>query len=177
MKLRIHTIYLIILFSLTISNCYAKNLIIDEEKSKLTYSLSEFGFVFKRKPLPMKGFIDVDKNSLKKIDMTVRFTSKSSFFRKFINYDKYPDFTFVSKNNEPIDLKNKTFKISGDVTFHGVTKNIEVELLNNSDDENFFFSGNLDMKMTDFDLIPPRFLFFRIDDLIKTEVEIYSSKV
>jgi len=52
-----------------------------------------------------------------------------------------------------------------------------VELKNVSDTENYLFTGEINIKMTEFGLIPPRFLFFRVDDHIKTEVEIYSNKI
>jgi hypothetical protein len=177
MRRKNYIIYLFILFSLTISNCSAKDLIINEEKSKLTYSLSEFGFVFKKKPLPMRGFLNIEKDLLNKIDLKVKFTSKNPFFRKFINYKQYPDFSFISTEKNPINFEKESFTITGDVSFHGVTKRMTIELKNASDIENYLFTGEINIKMTDFGLTPPRFLFFRVDDHIKTEVEIYSNKV
>lgn len=164
---------------LTLNNpCHAVNFQIDEEKSKLTYSLSDFGIVFKRKSLPMKGFIQTEKAQLKKINLTVRFTSKNPFFRKFIEYDKYPDFTFVSTLENPIDLKDeKSVTLKGNVTFHGVTRQINAELENLSTDKEFIFSGPINIKMTSFGLTPPRFLIFKVDNLIKTNVEIHSTPI
>lgn len=172
-------IYTTLGFLLTINfPCYATNFQINEEKSKLTYSLSEFGIVFKRKPLPMKGFIQIEKDLLKKIVLTVRFTSKNPFFRRFIEYDKYPDFTFSSTLDNPILIKNQGFiTVKGKVTFHGITKEIKINLENTSTNSEFVFKGPINIKMTEFGLTPPRFLFFRVDDKIETEVEIYSTPI
>lgn len=158
--------------------CYATNFQINEEKSKLTYSLSDFGIVFKRKPLPMKGFVQVEKDLLKKIDLTVRFTSKNPFFRNFIEYDKYPDFTFTSTLENPIAFKNEKYiTLKGNVTFHGITKKINAKLKNLSTENEFIFRGPINIKMTEFGLTPPRFLIFKVDNLIKTDAEIYSTPI
>lgn len=164
---------------LTINNpCYATNFQINEEKSKLTYSLSDFGIVFKRKPLPMKGFVQVEKDLLKKIDLTVRFTSKNPFFRSFIEYDKYPDFTFTSTLEKPIAFKDEKYiTLKGNVTFHGITRQITAKLKNLSTENEFIFRGPINIKMTNFGLTPPRFLIFKVDNTIKNDVEIYSTPI
>lgn len=172
-------IYITLVFLFTINYpSHATNFQINEEKSKLTYSLSQFGIVFKRKPLPMKGFVQIEKELLKKISLTVRFTSQNPFFRKFIEYNKYPDFTFLSALENPITFKDqKTINVKGHVTFHGITKQIEAQLENFSTDNEIVFKGPINIKMTEFGLKPPRFLIFRVDDAIKTDVEIYSSPI
>lgn len=163
---------------ITSKACYATNFQINEEKSKLTYSLSDFGIVFKRKPLPMKGFIQTERDLLKKISLTVRFTSHNPFFRSFIEYDKYPDFSFTSNLEKPIIFKDEKYiTLKGKVTFHGITKEINAKLKNLSTENEFFFRGPINIKMTEFGLKPPRFLIFKVDNLIKTDVEIYSTPI
>ncbi len=168
-------IYSTLCFLLTIDlSSHAKISKINEEKSKLTYALSEFGIVFKRKPLPMMGTINIENNNFKSVDLVVRFTSKNPFFRRFIDYDKYPDFSFSSSLLKPLKItEGVPFNIEGLVTFHGVTKKIKIALIKEIIDDKDAIHGNIEIKMTEFGLTPPRFLFFRVDDLIENKIEIY----
>jgi len=45
----------------------------------------------------------------------------------FFDAAKYPTFTFKSKSVKKVDAKN--YKVSGDFTFHGVTKTIELDVV------------------------------------------------
>jgi len=47
----------------------------------------------------------------------------------FFDVQKYPTFTFKSKSVKKIDAKN--YKVTGDFTFHGVTKTVELDVIFN----------------------------------------------
>ena len=161
----------------------AETIKLNEEQSKLNYTLSCLGIPIKKKALPASGQIDVErfdsqtseKIQLKGLKLTVKFTSKNPLFRKTIDYDKYPDFKFFSDLDKPLLLQNrKLTELTGDLSFHGVTKKITIKLKNKSEGDLVSLIGFLNIKMTDFEIIPPRILFIFVDNVIKTKVELYA---
>ena len=157
----------------------AKNLELIEKKSKVTYTLTQFGFPFKRKALPTTGEISLseDLKALKSLKMKTKFISKNFLFKKFINFDQYPDFQFISTINKPIQIDGvKVIELSGNVLFHGVTKPVTIRLNNKSTDKKIIFVGYLNIEMSNFGLIPPKFIFFTIDDFIRNKVELFAEK-
>ncbi len=150
---------------------------LDEKKSKVTYTLTQFGFPFKRKGLPTTGEIILNENSkeLEGLKLKTKFISKNFLFKKFINFDQYPDFQFVAVLDRPILIDGaKEIELSGDVLFHGVTKRITIKLKNKSTNEKIILSGYLNIEMSNFGLVPPHFAFFTMDDLIKNKVELFA---
>ena len=148
---------------------------LDEKKSKVTYTLTNFGFPFKRKPLPTTGeiILSEDLKELESLKLKTRFISKNFLFKKFINFDQYPDFQFVSILDKPIQIEGvKVITLTGDVLFHGATKRVRIELNNKSTDKKIIFTGYLNIEMSNFGLVPPHFIFFRMDDLIRNKVEL-----
>ena len=153
----------------------ASTLQLDEKKSKITYTLTDFGFPFKRKALPTIGEISLseDLKELTGLKLKTKFISKNFLFQKFINFDQYPDFQFVSIPDKPVLIDGvKVIELTGDVLFHGATKRITIKLNNKSTDKKIILTGYLNIEMSNFGLIPPHFIFFRMDDLIRNKVEI-----
>ena len=153
----------------------AGTLQLDEKKSKVTYTLTQFGFPFKRKALPTTGEINLSENAemLNGLKIKTKFISKNVLFKKFINFDKYPDFQFVAVLDKPISINGvKVIELTGDVLFHGVTKQITIKLKNKSIDKKIILVGYLNIEMSNFGLKPPHFVFFTMDDLIRNKVEL-----
>ena len=175
---------LILLFIVSSTSVQAKTIELDVNNSKLIYTLTQFSIPFKRKALPTTGIILIEENEsssgnnselilLKGLNTETRFTSKNPFFRKVIDYDHYPFLTFSSSFENPIDLnKSDLITISGDLTFHGITRKVEIDLEPKHDDDFLLLTGIIIIKMTDYGITPPRFLFLRVDDNIKTKIEL-----
>ena len=173
-----------LLFTLSCSSVNAKIIRLDESKSKLIYTLTQFNIPFKRKALPTTGIVLIEKNKssagnnfalslLKGLTTKTRFTSKNPFFRKVIDYDIYPFLTFSSRLEKPIKLKGaELINIQGDLTFHGVTRKVEISLKPKYEEDFILLTGAIIIKMTNFGITPPRFLFLRVDDNIKTKIEL-----
>ena len=156
-------------------NANANVLLLNEKKSKVTYTLTQFGFPFKRKGLPTTGEISLseDLKELKSLKLKTKFISKNLLFQKFINFDQYPDFQFVSMLDKPVPIDGiEIIELSGYVLFHGVTKPITIKLKNKSTDKKIILVGYLNIEMSNFGLIPPHFIFFTMDDLIRNKVEL-----
>ena len=153
----------------------ASTLSLDEKKSKVTYTLTNFGFPFKRKALPTTGEISLseDLKELTGLKLETKFISKNFLFKKFINFDQYPDFQFVAIIDNPVQIYGvEVIELLGDVLFHGETKRVTIKLNNKSTDKKIVLVGDLNIEMSNFGLIPPRFIFFRMDDLIRNKVEL-----
>lgn len=180
--------YIVLIFLLLLCSdidyVHAKSFLIDENKSKITYSLSKFGIPFKIKSLVTTGLINIEKiNSLespclelKGLSLKTNFTSKLSLFRRVIEYDKYPYFSFDATFENPVILNDlETVTITGFVTFHGVSKKVEAKLKCNTKGELVSLAGFMNIKMSEFGITPPKIFFIRIDDLIKTKIELHTS--
>ena len=164
------------------NSVYAAVYELDKERSKLTYTLTEFGIPFKRKPLPATGKIYSDKNIvnnkhyLQGINLKVRFLSKNFLFRRVIDFDKYPYLLFSAKFEKPIAVNDSAFvNLDGYLTFHGVTKRVNVKLRCKLNNSLISLTGFLNIKMTDFGIKPPRILFIPVDNVIKTKIELLSN--
>lgn len=186
MKLRFLNFFIcFLLFTFIFSGkVSADTLKLDEEESKLQYNVTCFGITFKKKLLPVTGEIIVAKPPPQVpgfcelprflgINMKARFTSVNPLFRKFINFDLYPDFDFQGILNNPINLREtKEIELEGYLSFHGVTNKIKIMLKNKSKDNLIKLTGTLLTKMSDYGLEPPHFVFLTIDDIIKTKIEL-----
>jgi hypothetical protein len=183
------TILTAIVCSLYCLNASGSIIELNSEKSKITYSLSKFGIPFKIKSLPTTGEMGFEIISseggegcksilLKEFDIKTNFTSKLQLFRKLIEYDKYPYFSFSSDIKEPILIGNKKeILVDGYVNFHGVSKKVSVKLLCTTEKGSIHFKGNLNINMSEFGINPPRILFITIDDLVKAKIELHSSSL
>lgn len=103
-----------------------------------------------------------------KKNIAVALLVKSFLFRKELmqehfneNYaesDKYPKATFSGKYNGEINqLKNGLYNVSvnGSVTFHGVTKNIQVPAVMEVKGDKLFCKSNFQLLPSDFNIVIP----------------------
>ena len=72
--------------------------------------------------------------------------------------ENYPEITFQSTGNGISRLDENTFRVSaeGDLTVSGVTRRINVEATCAIEGQLLICSGAKDLRMTDFDIDPPR---------------------
>ena len=175
---------LVLIFPISTLKTHGKIVEFNSNHSKINYTLSCLGIPIKKKSLPVSGSMNVKKFRqeedklcgnylLKKLSLKVLFTSKNKHFRNIINYNRFPYFTFFATLDKPIEVKNQLISIEGILSFHGIDKKIKIKLKNNPKGNSTCLIGFLNIKMSDFGIEPPRFLFLRIDDLIKTRVEIH----
>lgn len=164
------------------SNAYAESFELSQTKSKIIYSLSKFNIPFKIKALPALGHMSLKKGTLgncsfllEELALKANFTSKLALFRKTINYDKYPYFSFTADIKEPISINDDSFiDLCGNINFHGVTKRETIKLKCSSTKDYVQLIGSINIKMSDFGITPPKILFITIDDLVKTKIELHT---
>ena len=174
------TIFITLCIFICCVEANAASLQLDEKKSKITYTITQFGFPFKRKGLPTTGQIILTEDSemLEKLELKTKFISKNYLFKKFVNFDKYPDFQFVSTLSHPVQINGvKAIELSGNVLFHGVIKEITIKLNNKSTNKKIILTGYLNIEMSNFGLTPPKFFFFTADDLIRNKVELSAERI
>lgn len=179
-------IFILILFFIVFSDkASAETLVFNEEKSRINYIFSYLGVPVKKKFLPAGGYINIEKYDvngkclgaplLKELKLDVKFTSKSSVFKKAIDYDKYPDFKFWTELRNPIRLNNEEFiELEGYLSFHGVDQKNKIKLKSNIAENSISFTGFFNIKMTDFGIPQPKVFFIILDDVIKSKIELYA---
>ncbi len=168
---------LIFCFLIFFQGLKANALTLNCEQSKITYSLSCLGIVFKKKDLPVKGDVEIETVDssfvLKNLNLITSFTSKNPLFRKVIDYDRYPYVQFDSLIEAPIVLnENRIIELEGILTFHGVAKKMKIPLTCLKQNDSVLLTGPLIIPMTEFGIIPPRILFIKVDDFIKLNIEL-----
>lgn len=89
---------------------------------------------------------------------------------KALKAEEYPNITFVFKKGEILkeDTEYIDIKLIGDLTIAGVTKSVSVKTKINKSGRPIVLKGSHKLKMTDFDIEPPKALL----GTIKTEDEI-----
>jgi polyisoprenoid-binding protein YceI len=97
---------------------------------------------------------------------------------KSLNTDKYKDITYQLTSSK---ITGKTITCSGNLTIAGTTKPIDVDVVYEVRNGALFFKGSKKIKMTDFKVEPPTFMFGAIktgDDLTITfEVTLAPTKI
>ncbi len=75
---------------------------------------------------------------------------------KSLNTDKYKDITFQLTSSK---ITGKTITCNGNLTISGTTKPLEVDVTYEAKNVTLVFKGSKKIKMTDFKVEPPSFMF------------------
>ena len=71
---------------------------------------------------------------------------------------------------EAMPLPGSRARLLGELTFHGVSKPMEVEVGIRASANELELSGEKTIDMRDFNLVPPRFLIFKVDPMVRLRV-------
>jgi polyisoprenoid-binding protein YceI len=77
---------------------------------------------------------------------------------------KYPLVTFTSTS---VSIEDDQLNVSGDLTFHGVTKAISIHAVTKKEGADLIVTGSFEVKMTDYKVTPPSLMGLTTDDNIK----------
>ena len=71
---------------------------------------------------------------------------------------------------EAVTLPGNRARLQGELTLHGVSRPLDVEVGFRSAGGELEISGEKTIDMRDFNLVPPRFLIFKVDPLVRIRV-------
>ena len=83
----------------------------------------------------------------------------------YTNAIDHPEVVFESTNFE---FAKDSVRIYGDLSFNGITKSMKSSALFMQGD-NIYISGSFFIRLSDYEIIRPSFMFMKIDDSVKIE--------
>ena len=135
---------------------------------------------------PVKGTVEYDGKSLDsvKADITIDVNGvntgnegrdKDLKSPNFFDVAQFPTATFKSKR-AIADGAGK-FKLIGDLTIHGVTRPITLELDGTLDGGTFKGSAKTELKITDFGMkVPTLAILLRVEDRVRTQLDLVATE-
>ena len=94
-----------------------------------------------------------------------RVPSRDSNMLIYTNAIDHPEVVFESTNFEFV---KDSVHIYGDLSFNGITKSMKTSALFMQGD-NIYISGSFFIRLSDYEIIRPSFMFMKIDDSVKIE--------
>ncbi len=96
----------------------------------------------------------------------------------YLETDKYPYAVFEGKV-ESLSSEDDTIyvEIEGKMKIHGTTKDFPISGKMIKTQKGFFVTSLFDVKLTDFNIDVPKFMFLKIDETMKLEVKFYLKEV
>ena len=86
----------------------------------------------------------------------------------YINYWDYPNVRLKSSEFK-LPLSNTDMIIHGELDFHGLKRNVELEILFIKTVEEWTVEGKFRIKLSEFDIKRPQLLMIKIEDYIDVE--------
>jgi polyisoprenoid-binding protein YceI len=91
-------------------------------------------------------------------------SNRDSHAMEVVNAIQYPAAKFLS---DKIEQNGDSLKISGKLTFHGVTKEIYINAVQKWEDKNMEIDGGFDISLTEFKIDRPTLLLMPVSDDLK----------
>ncbi|MGF1671137.1 MAG: YceI family protein [Balneolaceae bacterium] len=112
-------------------------------------------------------FLDLETletgNNKRDKDMRLTLDTKNFPFAEFTgNLRSTPDLE---------DLNNRAVTVMGTFTINGVTNQMEITGTLNRNNEKVSVQASWEINLKDFDIDPPGILFYRVDEIVKIEIE------
>lgn len=128
----------------------------------------------------VKSLIDLKTNAIAFVVNISDYTFKKSlmqkhFNEKYMESDKYPNATFSGYIHSESDLKtagSHAVKVKGDMTIHGVKRNIEVEGTVVNKDQQLKAKSEFYVKLADYNIKIPKLLVKNIAEEVLVKVEL-----
>ena len=145
----------------------------DKSESVITYELTHPLHEVEATSKSSDCIIEVDKNAkqIKAVLVDVGVTTfnsgnsnRDSHAMEVIDAITYPDAKFLSSS---ITQTGDSLKIEGQMTFHGITKNIELDAIQKWLGNKLEVDGKFDLSLTAFKVERPTLLFMPVNDLLK----------
>ncbi len=168
--MRLFTLFLI----LTINNLTSQELKnIDATKSSISYSGNHFLHKWSAENNNLSGLIKIDNKDVLNIGIVAKVadfksgnSSLDSNSYRVLEALKFPNIIFKSTS---ISSLNGQSIIKGLIEFHGIEKNINVNVELNNIDNTTQINGEFTINLSDFSIDRPSLLLKKIDNEIKIE--------
>ncbi|MDP5158141.1 MAG: YceI family protein [Flaviramulus sp.] len=89
------------------------------------------------------------------------------FNENYAESDKYPKATFKGKiknfSLEKLEISSE-YKMDGELNFHGVTKNVSINLKLNKAEQKISLTGNLKVKVSDYNISVPKLVKNKVSE-------------
>ncbi len=170
---RIIYFFLLIVLSVPTVNAQIKRLYADKDESYIKYQLTHPLHEIEAESKDQTCVINADI-SAKKIKQALVQTAVSTFnsgnsnrdshAMEVINAIQYPEARFLS---DKIAQDGDSLKISGKLTFHGITKEITISAFQNWGDGKLEVDGKFAISLTEFKIERPALLLIPVNDDLK----------
>ena len=165
---------LTLILILSINNLSSQELKnIDTTKSSISYSGNHFLHKWSAENNNLSGLIKIDNENILNIGVVAKVadfksgnSSLDSNSYRVLEALKFPNIIFKSTN---ISSLNGQSIIKGLIQFHGIEKNINVNVELNNIDNTTQINGEFTLNLSDFSIDRPSLLLKKIDNEIKIE--------
>ena len=149
-----------------------------KEESSITYAMNHplHSWTGESKEINSIILTDEAKTTVFQVAVSARV---SSFDSKNANRDshmmevtealKFPNVTFVSTS---VTIDGNDFKSTGTMTFHGVSQPVALQGKLTKEGNKLIFTGNFNLKMTQFKIDPPSLMGISTNDEFKLEFKV-----
>jgi polyisoprenoid-binding protein YceI len=161
-----------------VSNTFAADNIYeaDKNKSTITYQIAHPLHHIEATSKDFRCTIEIDAtNNITKAIVNVDVStfdsgnsSRDSHAMEVINSIDYPEVDFGS---DTIITKGNDLYAKGKLTFHGITKKIEISAEKNQKDNALVLRGNFHLSLTDFKIERPALLMIPVEDTLRMSFE------
>jgi polyisoprenoid-binding protein YceI len=168
----------VLIFLLLFAPVEKRNIKADKAKSDLTYKAVHqlHAWEGKNKNADCIIVYDDEKGTIEKVAVSAKVadfdsqnSSRDSHALEVLEALKYPKVTFVSTSISSAG-KDK-FTITGNLTFHGITKSISFEAKQTKTSSKIVAEGTFSVLMTDYKIERPSLMFIPTND--KMDIELY----
>jgi polyisoprenoid-binding protein YceI len=173
MKVRIHVILVLILMQMSILQSQTKQFEAVKQESSITYQLThplhEIESISKE--AYCKIDVDLNKKEISKVFVQVDVTSfnsgnssRDSHAMEVIDALSFPDSKFISSS---IMQKGDSLKVSGKLTFHGITKDVVISAATKWSNNKLIVNGNFEISLTAFNVERPSLLLIPVKENLR----------
>lgn len=173
MKVRFYVVMLLTFISGTLVFAQVKQIVAVKKESYITYKFSHPLHEIEATSKDSYCVVNIDpaKKEIKNVSVQVDVTSfdsgnsnRDSHAMETVDAISYPDTRFVSTSVYQV---GDSLKIHGNLTFHGITKNIYIAGVAKWTDSKLIVNGSFDISLTAFKVPRPALLLIPVSDDLK----------
>jgi len=177
---------MLLFFQTSLAHATVQHYLVDAAGSHLSFSAHSTGHDFQGETSQVSGYFGYDRDQILEtgygeFHIPVRglqtgIAARDRNMYAHFDADHYPEIVFRLKHLSSVQVKDpNTFALQliGDLTIKGVTREVSLSLLSVvEENKKIILSGSTPLKMTDFGIDPPGFLFFRVAEDVQISFQV-----